>query len=299
MEAAPRRQAHSMIEPFDGFVAVDWSGARGGNYDGIAVARCRPGGGTPVLVDPPGRKWRRSDFVDWLSSEGKSGERLLVGIDCAFALPDETARTILGEGYTVFDLWGHIDRICDGAEDYYGGAFAEHEPHRRHFWMSGARPMGFAELHRATEWACRQGGHGAPESPLKLVGARQVGKGGLAGMRVLAELGRRLGDAFSVWPFGEVQSANIVCVELFPRMFLRAAGHGNGKVRTRAELDRCLTALDSPPYDGRAATLSDHQTDALVASAGLRRIADDPDIWAPAGLDQLARRAEGWILGVR
>ena len=286
-----------MMAPFDCFVAVDWSGARGRNYDGIAVARCSRGEDAPTLVDPPGHKWRRSDFVDWLSAQ--SGCRLLVGIDCAFALPAETARTFLGDGYSAFDLWKHVDQTCAECEDYYGGAFAEHEAHRPHFWMSGMRPVGFAELHRATEWACRRGGQGVPESPLKLVGARQVGKGGLAGMRVLAELGRRLGDAFCVWPFADDADANIVCVELYPRLFLRAARHGNGKVRTGGDLDRCLTLLGSATYAGPKTKLSDHQTDALVASAGLRWIADDPTIWAPAGLDHLARRAEGWILGVR
>jgi hypothetical protein len=296
MEAPARREVKGMMPSFDGFVAVDWSGARGPNYDGIAVARCGKGQDAPVLVDPPGRKWRRSDFVEWLSGQAK--ERLLVGIDCAFALPDETARALLGSDYTAFDLWRHIDLTCAGHADYYGGAFAEHEAHRRHFWTSGTRPTGFAELHRATEWACRKGGHGAPESPLKLVGARQVGKGGLAGMRVLAELMRRLGDVFCVWPFADMAEASVVCVELYPRLFLRAAGHGNSKVRTRDDLDRCLAALGSKTYGGSNGKLSDHDTDALVASAGLRWITHDPAIWTPSGLDPLARRAEGWILGV-
>ncbi|HLG86934.1 MAG TPA: hypothetical protein VKZ79_07020 [Alphaproteobacteria bacterium] len=296
METPAQREVEGMITSFDGFVGVDWSGARGARYDGIAVARCGKGQDAPMLVDPPGRKWRRSDFVEWLA--GCSNERLLVGIDCAFALPEETARAFLGNAYTVFDLWKHVDLTCAEFTDYYGGAFAEHEAHRRHFWTSGTRPTGFAELHRATEHACRKGGHGAPESPLKLVGARQVGKGGLAGMRVLAELTRRLGDAFCVWPFADMADASVICVELYPRLFLRAAGHGNSKVRTRDDLDRCLAALRSSAYAGPKGKLSDHETDALVASAGLRWIADDPSIWMPPGLDPLARRAEGWILGV-
>jgi hypothetical protein len=52
----------------------------------------------------------------------------------------------------------------------------------------------------------------------------------------------------------------------------------------------------SPPDP--AQTLIDHETDALVAAAGLRFIADDPAVWQPRGLDALARRAEGWIFGV-
>lgn len=288
-----------MIPSFDGFVAVDWSGAKGASYGGIAVAKCAAGDAAPVLITAPGPRWRRRDFVEWLVDAATKGDRLLVGIDCAFALPAPTARALLGESYTVFELWAHIDRICDGAEDFYGGAFAEHEAHAPLFWAAGPRPASFAEHHRATELACRHAKLGAPESPLKLVGARQVGKGGLAGMRVLAALKRRLPDDLRVWPFEAfADDARVVCAELYPRLFLRAAGHGNGKVRSRAELDRCLGALDSEPYTGPTAMLSDHETDALVAAAGLRKIAEQPEVWMPSGLDQLARRAEGWILGV-
>ena len=144
----------------------------------------------------------------------------------------------------------------------------------------------------------RAAGLGAPESPLKLVGARQVGKGGLAGMRVLAWLRRTLGDAFCVWPFDPIDRARIICVELYPRLFMRMAQHGNSKVRTPAVLDRCLDALDSSPTGQWLVLPSDHETDALVAAAGLRRIASDPAVWNPTGLDALARRAEGWGFGV-
>jgi hypothetical protein len=47
-----------------------------------------------------------------------------------------------------------------------------------------------------------------------------------------------------------------------------------------------------------AQTLIDHETDALVAAAGLRFIAHDFAVWTPKGLDALAMRAEGWIFGV-
>ncbi len=176
--------------------------------------------------------------------------------------------------------------------------FALHDRHLGHFWHSGPRPAGFAELHRATEHACRAAGLGAPESPLKLVGARQVGKGGLAGMRVLHALKTRLGERFAVWPFDPPDRADIVCIELYPRLFMKMAGHGNGKVRTAEALNRNLAALDADAYTDPAETLSDHETDALVAAAGLRFIAGDRAVWSPGGLDSLAIRAEGWIFGV-
>jgi hypothetical protein len=287
-----------LIPTFDRFVGVDWSGAHGNSYAGIAVAECTAGNDAPALVRPAGRRWRRSEFVEWVAAQAANGGRMLIGIDCALALPAPIASGLLGDDYEAAGLWAHIDALCADAPDFYGGDFARLDAHRHLFWHSGPRPADFAELHRACETACRRAGLGAPESPLKLVGARQVGKGGLAGMRVLSALRRQLGSAFAVWPFDPVNAARIVCVELYPRLFMRMAGHGNGKVRSLDALNRCLSVLDSKPCAGLAATLADHDTDALVAAAGLRLIAPNPAVWSPIGLDALAIRAEGWIFGV-
>jgi hypothetical protein len=298
VEKAALGRTRRLIPTFERFVGVDWSGATGRNYSGIAVADCQVGAGAPVLIALPGRRWRRTDFVDWMAAQAGRGERLLVGIDCAFALPAPMAAGLLGEDYTAAILWAYIDATCGDATDFFGGTFAQHERHSTHFWHSGPRPNGFAELHRATEQACRTAGLGSPESPLKLVGARQVGKGGLAGMRVLHRLKQRLGGRFAVWPFDPVDCADIVCIELYPRLFMKMGGHGNGKIRTLAALNRNLAALDAMPYTDPAETLSDHETDALVAAAGLRFIAGDRAVWSPVGMDSLAIRAEGWIFGV-
>jgi hypothetical protein len=283
---------------FSEFVAVDWSGARGANYAGVAVATCRIGAAPPELVAPPARRWRRADFVEWVAGRAGAGERVLIGIDCAFALPAATAAGLLGPDYLARELWDLIDRTCADAVDFYGGDFADAAAHRALFWRAGKRPPEFAEHHRATEHACRVAGLGSPESPLKLVGARQVGKGGLAGMRVLATLKRRLSDRCGVWPFEGFCGAHIVLVEIYPRLFMRMAGHGNTKIRTGAELESCLGALGCAARARATVGMTDHEADALVSAAGLRVIAGDPGIWNPAGLDSLARRAEGWIFGV-
>jgi len=311
MEETAQRRTRQLIPSFDRFVGVDWSGATGRNYSGIAVADCAVGVGAPVLVQPPGKRWRRTDFVEWMAAQVGQGQRLLVGIDCAFALPAAMAGQLLGEDYTAAELWAHIDATCAGSDDFFGGPFAEHARHATHFWHRGPRPEGFAELHRATEHACKAAGLGSPESPLKLVGARQVGKGGLAGMRVLHALKTRLRDRFAVWPFDPVEQADIVCIELYPRLFMKMAGHGNGKVRSVGDLNACLEKLGSDRVSNHGKgeiweeiradppeSLSDHETDALVAAAGLRFIAGDPAVWLPAGMDALARGAEGWIFGV-
>jgi hypothetical protein len=285
------------MKPFDRFVAVDWSGARGA-YDGIAVAECRAGSDAPSLISPPGRNWRRRDFSVWLEEQAGRDEAMLIGIDCAFSLPREASEAMLGGPHDAPALWRYIDRHCADRDDFYGGDFVGRSEHAPLFWSAGKRPADFIEHRRATELACHRAGLGTPESPLKLIGARQVGKGGLAGMRVFARLRRNLGEIFAVWPFDPVEAARVVCVELYPRLFLRMAKHGNGKVRTLSQLDRCLAALATGPYADRGAAPSDHQADALVSASGLRLIAGDAAVWRPTGMDALARRAEGWIFGV-
>ena len=117
-------------------------------------------------------------------------------------------------------------------------------------------------------------------------------------MLVLHTLKQQLGKRFAVWPFEPADKADIVCIELYPRLFMKMGGHGNGKIRTLAALNRNLAALDAMPYTDPAEMLSDHETDALVAAAGLRFIAGDRAVWSPVGMDSLAIRAEGWIFGV-
>lgn len=40
-------------EPFDQYVAIDWSGGAGRSHKGIAVATCDGGLGPPATVPPP------------------------------------------------------------------------------------------------------------------------------------------------------------------------------------------------------------------------------------------------------
>jgi len=284
------------VPSFDRFIAVDWSGAKGKSYKGIAVAECLKGSEAPTLVAPPGHRWKRSQFVEWLSTYHDPHARILVGIDCSFALPAEMASQLLGDGYSAFDLWSYIDTISLLQGDFCASEFVTHNDHRHLYWHSGTRPPDFVESHRATEKACAHNKLGHPQSTLKLIGSKQVGKASLAGMRVLHALKRRLGNDFAVWPFEPIDGARIVCVEIYPRLFLRMAGHGNGKAAA-SDISNCLAELGSLPFNGSAA-LSDHDTDALVSAAGLRAIVDDHDNWQPKTLDSLAIRAEGWIFGV-
>jgi hypothetical protein len=80
-------------------------------------------------------------------------------------------------------------------------------------------------------------------------------------------------------------------------VFIRLAGLSGRKVRSRAELDRALAALGSRPARLRREP-SDHETDVLIAAAGLRAIAGDEAYWRPVGLTRQIAHTEGWTFGV-
>jgi len=278
---------------FDAYVALDWSGAVRPN--GIAIAECA-GTGPPVLIRP-GHRWSRGEALDWLRGRLAGGERVLFGIDCAYALPAGLTEGLLAESATAFDLWDAVEAACAGSPDFHGGAFADDPRIAGRFWRGGKRPAGLVEHRRLSEIACRAAGLGAPDSTAKLFGPRQVGKGGLAGMRVLRALRREMGERLAVWPFEPAGAATAVAVEIYPRLFLIRAGWGRAKLRDWDGLAAALERLGSPRAAARPGPPSDHEADALVSAAGLRHLAADPAVWAPA-VPEAALRREGWIFGV-
>lgn len=245
-----------------------------------------------------GRTWTRSAVRDWLVDRIGGGGLPLAGIDCAFALPFDRAGGYFRRPAGAPDLWALVDAVCADDPDLSGLSFVRHPAFADGFWTAGPRDPAYVLPRRGTERACRDDGLGTPESPYKLIGAKQVGKGALAGMRLLHALRAMLGDRLAVWPFDPPTPGRAVVAEIYPRLFLRTAGAGNRKVRSWAELAEVLAALGSDPCPVAAAEPSDHETDALVTAAGLRAIAADPRTWTPPGLDDRARRQEGWILGV-
>jgi len=277
---------------FTRFVGLDWSGARQAN--GIAIAVCAPGKGAPRLIHPPdGRRWSRQQALDWVA-DLVARERSLVGFDFAFSLPFSHAGRYFGHADpSVHDLWALIDGVGGEAADLWGGGFALDPRFSGDFWRAGKRPKGYVEPHRPTEMACRAAGLGAPESPYKLIGAKQVGLGALAGMRVL----NRLKTHAATWPFEDV-SGRSVLVEMYPRLFLRRVGAGNKKVRDWGDLATVLKALGSRAPKAEDGPPSDHDTDALVAAAGLRALAAEDGVWDAPRHDKDALRREGWIFGV-
>lgn len=274
-------------------VAIDWSGAKRAN--GIAVAELRPGAPGPVTVPPPnGQRWTRGAALDFLCAVDTPA---IVGIDCAFALPFGASGYGTGiASKTGPELWREIDTASGAEADFYAGPFAD--AHASLFWRRGRRLLTFTEPHRKTETAARSLGLGTPQSPFKRIGAAQVGMAGLAGMRVLVALKRRLGRDVAIWPFDHGASATRTVVEIYPTLFRKRAGHGTAKIRDLQALRKAIAAFDFEVPELASDSLTDHDTDALISAAGMARALDDPGVWWPAGLDRATARTEGWIFGV-
>jgi hypothetical protein len=135
----------------------------------------------------------------------------------------------------------------------------------------------------------------SPTSCFNLVGAAQVGKSSLTGMRVL----HRLAGRVPIWPFDPLPSHGPVIVEIYTTIAARAAGirKGLSKMRDAASLDAALAKLGSEPHQPLA-RYDDHATDAILTAAWLRANADRPELWTPATMTAHIAQTEGWTFGV-
>jgi hypothetical protein len=286
------------VSRFRHFAAIDWSGAVGARQWGIAVALCGAEG-APALVRP-GQVWSRAEVLDWLKHALPPDT--LVGLDLGASLPfADRGAFFPGWDASPADargLWALVERLCADDPHFEAGSFVAHPDAARHFRRHGGRVGDLFEPGRGrlrvTERAQAAAGLN-PYSNLNLVGAAQVGKSSLTGMRVL----HRLAGRVPVWPFDPLPAAGSVIVEIYTSLAALAAGRrkGRAKMRTAAELDAALAALGSPPAR-LADPVSDHQSDALLTAAWLRTVADDARLWHPAALTPSLAATEGWTFGI-
>jgi hypothetical protein len=284
---------------FQHFAAIDWSGAAGERHAGIAVAICDAGDSAPRIVRP-GHKWSRAEVADWILK--KMPSETLVGLDISGSLASaDQGAYFPGWADSPPDaraLWAMVEAMC--ADDLHLGAstFVDHPEIARHYRRHGGREGdlfggGIGRL-RVTErlgqiaLGCR------PTSNFNLVGASQVGKASLTGMRVL----HRLDGRIALWPFDPLPEHGSVAVEIYTTIAAIAAGRtaARSKLRSYAELNEALAAIGSDPVRGRG-PIDDHRSDALLAAAWLRSVAHRPDYWQPPEMTGEIARTEGWTFG--
>lgn len=282
---------------FSHFAAIDWSGARGERHRGIAVALCALGSAAPQLVRP-GHRWSRPEVLDWLRSDLPPGT--LCGFDLSMALAHiDRGAYFPGWADSPHDarrLWQLVEDLSAG-EPHLGATTVVDHPalapfFRRHGGREGAAFEGGRGRFRQTEHAQARAGC-RPYSNFNLVGAAQVGKGSLAGMRLL----HRLSGKIAIWPFDPLPTDGSVLIEVYTTLAAIAAGRtaARSKIRTGAELDTALAVLGGQPCL-IASAIDDHASDALITAAWLRQIHARPELWSAPPSVKIAA-TEGWTFG--
>lgn len=287
------------MRSFDHFAVIDWSGAKGPRQKGLAVAICAAGDDVPQLVHPQ-RRWSRADVLDWLISEMPDGT--LVGLDLSPGLPFEDHGAFFPEWKRsprdAKALWALVDEIAADDPHLSVGSFVCHPDVRRHFRhgqddCGDLFERGAGRLRRTER---QQKAHKlAPSSCFNLVGAAQVGKSSLTGMRVL----HRLTGQIPVWPFDDLPTTGSAIVEIYTSLAAREAGipAGRAKMYDRKSLQLALSALGLAEHMPLT-HYTDHATDAILTAAWLRQAAARSELWSPEGMESV-RHTEGWTFGVK
>jgi hypothetical protein len=284
---------------FRHFAGIDWSGAVGARQPGIRVALCHAGDAAPMLVRAD-HIWSREDVLAWLTDDLPADT--LVGLDLGASLPFlDQGSYFPGWSQSPPDaraLWALVDDICADDPHLAATSFVDHPQASRHFRRHGGRAGDLFPPGRG-RWRLAEHAQAAlglsPVSNLNLVGAAQVGKSSLTGMRML----HRLAGRVPVWPFDPDPGHGSLLLEIYTSLAAREAGvrAGRSKLRDIDALNAALASLGSAPVSG-AGAIDDHASDALLAAAWLRVAATRPGLWHPSALTPEVARIEGWTFGV-
>lgn len=283
---------------FSHFLAIDWSGAVGERHEGIALAMCSCGSDAPELIRP-GHRWSRAEVRDFLR-HGLPPDTL-VGLDLVPGLPFiDRGAYFPGWDRSPTDgpaLWKLVDELAHDPHLAANSFLAVPEVwrHFRHgqglcgdLFEPGRGRLRQTEIHQRLMQL-------SPSSCFNLVGAAQVGKASLTGMRVL----HQLEGAVPVWPFDPLPETGSVIVEIYTSLAARETQvpPGRSKLNDGYALDMALERLGSGPH--RALPhYTDHATDAILACAWLRAAATRHELWKPAALPPEIAFTEGWTFGV-
>jgi hypothetical protein len=288
------------VRRFSAFACIDWSGAAGARPRGIAVAIASRDG--PVTLLRPRGGWTRDAVLRWIERAIGRQDDVLIGFDLSPTLPFVDAGAYFpGWRDSPADpraLWAMVEQMA-ADEPHLAAARLVDDPalapyFRRHGGREGALFGGGIGRLRAVERRQRDTRQASSASCFNLVGAAQVGKASLSGMRLFHRLAGRIG----FWPFDPVPDRGPCLIEIYTSIAARQAGvPGNrSKIRTAADLKAALSHLDA--HTNARWPLDDHATDAIVTAAWLRRVAGDPVLWMPPVLTPAIARSEGWTFGV-
>jgi hypothetical protein len=290
---------------FERFVGIDWSGAKNEFQRGIQIAEFLRSDTRPkIKSSPSGGKWSRPNVFDYIVS--LTEQPTLVGIDFAFSVPWGEGATPLPECIAalskVDDLWLFVDEFCKDERFFYAGPMwhSENSPLRSFLLCVGHKGPQFSNARlRLTDLATKP----RPETIYKIVGAKTVGAGSFAGMRVLHALRQLRDKRIAIWPFDNTERADVVIAEIYPSAFyamakqrrpnLKKDSHEVVEKITRAVLDHFKIFAEC-----RVDGMSGDQLDAFIASAALAYLAEQPAPFrVPNSLISSVIK-EGWIFGV-
>lgn len=279
---------------FSRFAAIDWSGAKGSQHAGIAVAVCERGETAPALVAPTTRYWSRVAVLEWVRAQR---DDILIGFDFSFAPPFVARGSYLPGDEVPNDaraFWAYVDQSCD--DDDLGAASFLEIKHRRHFYFGARDGIKADYMHnRVCELLYNHNGGGKASTVYDVIGAAQVAKASFAGMRLL----HALSASVAIWPFDEQPRSGPMITEIYTSIAARAAGFrkGRSKMRDGTALDQALEVIGSAPHLPLS-SYSDHATDAILTAAWLRANAHHATFWQPEALTREIATTEGWTFGI-
>lgn len=300
-----RRTPQDVRQRFGSFMAIDWSGAKGPRQKGIAVALCDTSGAAPSLLHPRDHTaWSREGVLELLRDRLPADT--LVGLDLGISLPFADAASFF-PGWSeapqdARSLWALIDTTCADDANLSVDSFVDHPRFSAYFRRHGGREGALFHLPEAShrrgrmrvceEAQARLGCR--PYSNFNLVGAAQVGKSSLSGMRML----HRLTGHVPVWPVDPLPASGSVITEIYTTLAAVEAGRsaGRAKITSFDALNDALHALGSPTIAAHG-PIDDHSADALLTSAWLRKAAPRDALWSPQELTPHLARTEGWTFG--
>lgn len=277
---------------FDRVMMVDWSGGndRGPRpcRDAIWIAEAGLGA-KPGLVEsmPPvycrNRGVAEAHIAARIADATAAGARLMVGFDFPFGYPQGVAAALTGGG--VFDLWALFAREVEDAPKANNrfdlcGALNGRFPGSGPFWGNGLK-RDIAGLPRTKagyrndfpdKRHCEARAKGS-FSVWQLSGAGSVGSQVVMGLPVLERLRQRFDVA--VWPF-EALERQVVFTEVWPGLIASAVAE----------------------EEARSPSMIRDAVQVALLARGLMRLQPERMAAMLTVEDPVARREEGWILGL-